>query len=143
MLVEPAANHLAVFRPLVVGVERGVNAYKALAVILDERHHVLLLAVVQVKLAGGAHKNQHVKIIQILRVSFEVLLGDQFGVGAQRRIPETALVAHVVDGGHSVRNRIVLEPLGLSNHQDVFEMNFLSVRRGGKRKIRGRLILSA
>ena len=71
MLVEPSADHLAVFRPLVIGVERSVNADKALAVVLDERHHVFLLAVVQVEFAGRAHKDQGVEVVEILRISFQ------------------------------------------------------------------------
>src|ERR1700730_2744849 len=63
VLVEPAADHLAVFRPFVVGVEGGVNAHKALSIVLDERHHILLLAVVQVKLACRAHKAPGIKVV--------------------------------------------------------------------------------
>ena len=37
MLVKVAANHFAVLGPLVIGVQCGVNAHKALPVILDER----------------------------------------------------------------------------------------------------------
>jgi hypothetical protein len=74
MLVEPAADHLSVLRPGVIGVERRVNADKSLAVFLDERHHVLFLAVVQVQLAGGAGKHQHVEVVQVLGVVLQGFL---------------------------------------------------------------------
>ena len=54
MLVEPAADHLPVFRPLVVGVKCGVNPDKSFSVIFDEGHQILLLTVVQIELAGRA-----------------------------------------------------------------------------------------
>ena len=69
MLVEPAADHLAVLRPFVVGVESGVDADKTLSVVFDEGQHVFLLAVVEVEFAGGAHKNQGIEVVEVLRVS--------------------------------------------------------------------------
>ena len=69
MLIKPAANHLTIFRPFVIGVEGGVNPHKALSIVLDERHHILLLALVEVKLAGCAHKDEGIEVVQILRVS--------------------------------------------------------------------------
>ncbi len=63
MVVEPAADHLAVFGPGVICVERGVNADKALAVVVDEGEHVLLLAGVEVQFAGGAAEDEQVKVV--------------------------------------------------------------------------------
>ena len=68
MLVEPAADHLAVLGPLVERIRRGVDADKALAVILDERHQVLLLLVVHVQFAGGI-EHDGVEVIEVLRIS--------------------------------------------------------------------------
>jgi hypothetical protein len=143
VLVKPTADHLAIFRPFVIGVEGSVNAHKAFSVVLDERHHIFLLAAVQVKLPCGAHKDQGIKVIQILRVSSQVLLRDELGVGAERGIPETAVATRVVDGSHSIRNGIVLKSLGLTDHQDVLEMDLLRNRRGRDRRIQSRLILGA
>src|ERR1035438_5275526 len=88
MLVEPSANHFTVFRPFVIRVEGSMNADKALAIVLDERHHIGLLAVVEVKFACCAYKNEGIEVIESLRVSSQVLLRDQFDIGAKRGIPE-------------------------------------------------------
>ena len=40
-----------------------LNAHEALPVILDERHHVFLLTVIQVEFARGAHKNQGIEVV--------------------------------------------------------------------------------
>ena len=137
MLVEPAAQHLSVLRPGVVGVERGVDADKALAVVLDERHHVLLLARVHIQLAAGVGKDDQVKVVEVLRVSRQLFFGEQLGVGAHRRVPQAALLAHVVDGGHRIRNGVVLPVLGLANHQHMLHANLLDVRRGRHRAVAG------
>ena len=71
MLVEPAADHLAILGPFVVGIERGVNADEAFAVVVDEGHHVVLLAVVHVQLAGGAGKDEQVEVVEIFGVAAE------------------------------------------------------------------------
>ena len=129
MLVEPAADHLSIFRPVVVGVERGVDADKALSVFLDEREQVLLLACVHVHFAAGAGKDEQVKVVEILRVSRQVLLGEQFRVRAHGGIPQAALLAHVVDRGHGCRNGVVLPVLGLANHHHMFQVDLLGVGR--------------
>src|SRR3974390_1393485 len=77
MLVEPAANHLPVFRPFVVCVERCMDSDESLTVIVDEREHVCFLAVVHVQLSGRACKDKQVEIVQILRISPEVFLCEQ------------------------------------------------------------------
>ena len=73
MLIEPAADHLAVLGPLVVGVQRRVDTDETLAIVLDERHHVCLLAVVEVQFARRADEDQSVEVVEILRISFEDL----------------------------------------------------------------------
>src|SRR5579864_5426353 len=129
MLIEPSANHLSVFRPLVVGIEGGMNTDKSFAVVLDERHHVFLLAVIEVQFAGSAHEYQSIEVIEILGVSLQTLLGDEFGVSTQRGLPQTALATHVVDGDHARGNRVMLEALGLADQQNVLKVNLLFVRR--------------
>jgi hypothetical protein len=49
-------------------------------------------------------------------------------------------VAQVVDGNHRVGNRIVLESLGLADHQKVLQMNLFSVWRGWDRRIYRRIL---
>ncbi len=100
MLVEPAADHLAVLRPVVVCVQSRVDAHKALAVVLDERHEILLLAVVHVQFAGRAGEDDGVEISQIFGIPLQILLGQQLGVGAQHGVPKAALLAHVVNSCH-------------------------------------------
>ena len=121
--------------------ERGVDADKTFAVFFDERQDVFLLTVVEVHLARGAHKNQGVEVIEVLRVSVsQVFLGEEFGVGAQRDIPQRALVAHVVDRDHRIRNRIVLPSLRLTDDEQMFEMDFMSMRRRWHGRIHGRVL---
>ncbi len=130
MLVEVAADHFAVFGPLVVGVERGVNADEAFAVFLDERHHVGLLAVVHVEFGGGAGEDDQVEVVEVLGVVAELLFGEELGVRAQHGVPQAALLAHLEDGVHGRGNGVVLEALGLPDDEDVLEVNRLGVRRG-------------
>ena len=81
-----------------------MNAHEALAVFLDERHHVCLLAVVEVKFAGRAYENQGIEVIEVLGVSSQIFLGDKLDVGTQSGIPQSAVAAHVVDGDHPIGN---------------------------------------
>src|SRR5579864_7019248 len=39
MLIEPAPDHLSVFRPLVVGIQRGMHSNEAFCVVFDDRNH--------------------------------------------------------------------------------------------------------
>src|SRR5579884_3061070 len=48
MLVEPSANHLSIFRPGVIGVQRRMDSDKTLSIFFDKRHHVALLVGVHV-----------------------------------------------------------------------------------------------
>src|SRR3954466_9255727 len=91
MFVEPAADHLPIFGPFVVCIQCRMNADETFAVVPDERDHVFLLAVVHVQLAGGAHKYQGIEVIEILRVSAEILFRDQFRIGAQSSFPKPVL----------------------------------------------------
>src|ERR1700733_3175481 len=129
MLINPPADYLAVFRPGVIRIQSRMNPHKALAVVMNEGQHVCFLAGVHIQFAGRAGKNQKVEIAQIFCVSAQVLLGKQLRIGAHLRIPQAALLAHVVDGSHSRRNRIMLEALGLADHQHMLEMDLLAMRR--------------
>ena len=123
MLVKPSANHLAVLRPLVVGVHRRVDADKALGVVVDEGEEVGFLLGVHVQLASGAGEDDQVKIVQILSVVLKIFLGQQFGVGAEYRVPQAGFFAHVVDRDHGRGYRVMLEALGLADDQDVLEVD--------------------
>src|ERR1700733_2107310 len=46
VLVEPATDHLSIFGPVVVRVQRRVNSDESFAVVVDKRQDVLLLAVI-------------------------------------------------------------------------------------------------
>ena len=81
-------------------------------------------------------------MIQILRISPQVFFRNELGIRAQCGVPQAAFTAHVVDGDHSVGDRIVLESLGLADHQNVLEMNLLFMRRWRQRWINRRLILT-
>src|SRR5215475_10838344 len=78
MLIKPPADHLPIFRPLVIGVERGVNPDESLSVFLDERHHVFLLAVIEIKLSCSTQKNDSVEVVEVLGVSAEIFLRNEF-----------------------------------------------------------------
>src|SRR5215469_7631030 len=69
MLIEPSSDHLSIFWPFVVGVERGMHSNEAFTVLFDERDHVFLLGIVEVQLAGGADENDGVEVVEILRVA--------------------------------------------------------------------------
>src|SRR2546430_2304425 len=86
-------------------------------------------------------KDQGVEGVEIFRVSSQIFLRDELDISAQHGIPETAIAAHVVDRNHTIRNRIVLESLGLPDHQNVVETHLLLVWREWNRRIRDRLIL--
>jgi hypothetical protein len=81
-------------------------------------------------------------VVEILRVSRQLLLGEQLGVGAHLGIPQAALLAHVVDGGHRRRNGVMLPVLGLANHQHMFHANLFGARRG-RQRVAGGLGLNA
>src|ERR1017187_4763931 len=81
MLIEPASDHLTVFRPVVIRIERGVNTDETLPVVLYEGEHVLLLAGVHVEFAGSAGKDDHVEIVEIFSIVLELLLCEEFSVG--------------------------------------------------------------
>ena len=138
MLIEPAANHFAIFRPLVIGIECGMDADEAFTVFLDERQDVLLLTVVEIELTGGAGKDNEIEIVQGLGVALNVFLGEQFCVGAQFRIPEAAFLAEVVNSDHGGCDRVVLVALGLTDDEDMLQMNGLGMRRGWRHRC-GRL----
>ena len=77
-----------------------MNPNKALPVFLDERHHVALLAVVHIQFASGAGKNENVKVVEVFPIVLKFLLGEQFSVCAHHRVPQSAFLAHVVNGRH-------------------------------------------
>ena len=76
MLVEVAADHLAVFRPFGEGDGRAVDADEALAVIVDEGEEVGLLLVVHFERAAGVEQDG-VEIVQVFRIVFQLLLGER------------------------------------------------------------------
>ena len=118
VFVEPAADHFTVFGPLVVRIERGVDADETFAVFFDERHDSRLFDRRSNQLAGGAGEDNGVEIIQVFEIAFfGFFLGDVFGVGAEGGFPKAGIVAHFVDGGHGVGNGIVFEPIGLRDHK--------------------------
>ena len=129
MLIEPSANHLAVFRPGVVCVQSSVNPYKPLTALLDGGEHVLLLPCVHVQLAGCTGKDNRVEICQVFRVAAEILLRQQLRVGAHLRVPQAAFLAHCVHSIHSSRDGVMLKPLRLANHENVLEMHLLRAWR--------------
>src|SRR4051812_3765010 len=69
VLVEPSSDHLSVFGPLVVCIQSSMDADESLSIILDERHHVLSLTVVQLKFSSSARKHEHVEMIQVLKIA--------------------------------------------------------------------------
>jgi hypothetical protein len=86
VLVEIAADHLAICGPFCEGDRRAVNADEPFAVVMDKRQEVGLLAGVHLEPAAGV-EDDRVEVIEILRVVFELLLRQRLGVGADDRVP--------------------------------------------------------
>ena len=88
-------------------------------------------------------KTMAVKVVQVFRVALaQALLREQLRVGAQLRVPQAALLAHVEDRGHRGGNGVVLETLRLANHQHVLQVDRLGMRRRRQRRTSGRLRVS-
>src|SRR5581483_8272957 len=68
MLIKPAADHLSVLRPGVIGIERRVNAYESLAVVMNEGENVGLLTSMQIEFSSCAGKNHKVEVVEGVRV---------------------------------------------------------------------------
>ena len=86
MLIEPASEHLAIFRPFIKRICGGVNADEALAVFPNERKQRGLLLVIERKFAGRV-EDHRIEEIQVLRVAFKLLLRDQLRVRADVGVP--------------------------------------------------------
>ncbi len=128
MLIEPSANHLTVFGPGVIRIQRRVDAHKALSVFLDERHHVLLLACVHVQFTRRVGEDQGVEVVKVLGISLQIFLGQQLGICPQRGVPKSTLFAHFVNGSHRGRDRLMFPTLGLAYHQNVLQVDRFGVR---------------
>ena len=116
VLVEIAADHLAVLRPLRERDRRAVDADEAFAVVMDEGQEVGLLAGVHLERAAGV-EDDRVEVVQILRVVFELLLRERLGVGADHRVPQAGLFAEALDRDHRVRHGFVSIALFFADHQ--------------------------
>ena len=90
VLVEIAANHLAVIRPFVVAVAGGVHTDEAFSVVMDEAQQVCFLRIVQIQLARREECNS-VEVAEVLRISFELLLGYQLAIGAEVGVVDARL----------------------------------------------------
>ena len=118
VLVEPAADHFAVLGPFVVGVEGGVDADEAFALVVDDGEEVLFLLVGEVEFAGCAGEDDGVEFVEIFPVGAEFAFGEELGVGAYVGVPEAGIAAHFPDGAHGVGDGIVLEAFGLADDED-------------------------
>src|SRR6185369_5305070 len=65
---------------------------------------------------------------------------EEFRIGAQRDIPETAVTAHAINRHHRVRNRVVLKSLSLTDDENVFQVNCMAMRRRRDRGIHGSVL---
>src|SRR5947209_3496200 len=83
---------------------------EALAVYFDKRQERRLLLVVEVELAGRI-EHDRVEIVQILRVTGQLLLSDELRIGSNERVPELAFLAKLFDRRRGVRDGVVLKSL--------------------------------
>ena len=118
MLVEVAADHLAVLRPFGERDGGAVDADEAFAVVMDEGQEVGLLLVVHFQRAAGIEQHR-VEIVQVFGVVLELLLGQRLGVGADHGVPQAGLAAQALDGRHGVRHGFVPVALLFADHQQL------------------------
>src|ERR1035438_4335864 len=118
MLVEVAADQIAVFGPVVISVGRAMRAQEALAIVAHEGEKIRLLLIGEAQVASGVEP-YGVEIIQVLRIVSEFGLGEEFGVGADVSVPQAGLAAQLFDGGHGVRDGIVFVSFHLADHQQL------------------------
>ena len=94
-------------------------ADESLAVIVDERDEVGFLLGVHFGVATGVEKDR-IEVVQVLGVVFQLLLGEHFGVGAKRGVPEAGLFAQALDGGHGVGDGFVTIAFFFAKNQQMF-----------------------
>jgi len=99
MLVEVSANHLSILRPGIVRIQSRMNSNKPFPVVLDEGKHVQFLARIEIQFARRTRKDQDIEIVQVLRIPAQVFFCNQLSIGADHRVPNPALMTHVVDRG--------------------------------------------
>ena len=74
--------------------------------------------VVHLEVASGK-KQDGVEVVQVPGVIFELLLGQDFGVGAERGFPCPALFPKALDGGHGVGDGFVAVSLFLADDEEM------------------------
>jgi len=97
---------------------------------MDEGKQICLLLCIHWKVTGSEEENG-VKIIQVLGVEFQFLLGEYFCVCTQCGFPEAGGLPHAFYGGHGMGNRLMAVSPLRPHYQ---EMLFLRVFRLGSVK---------
>ncbi len=118
MLVVVAADHLAVVGPAGKRDRRAVDSDEPFPVVVDRGHEVGTLLVVHLEGAAGV-EDDGVEVVQVLRVVFQLLLRQCFGVGADDRVPEAGVTSELVDGHHRVGDRLVPVPFFLADDEEL------------------------
>src|ERR1700677_2580367 len=91
---------------------------------MNKGEEVGLLLRVHLQVAAGKHQDR-VKVIQILGVVFEFLLGQHFCVGADGRVPQAGLLAEMLDNRHGMRDRLMAIALFLTQNKQVLLSGWL------------------
>ena len=106
-----------------------VRAQEAFSILLHEGEQGGLLFVAQIQLAGGI-EHHGIEIIQIFGIIVQLLFRDQLRIGAQIGVPKAALLAQLFDGGHGVRDGIVLEAFDFADEEQLLFRRVLGLRGG-------------
>src|SRR6476469_2027751 len=119
MLIEVAADHLAILRPLSKRDRRAVNADESLSVIVDERQEVGFLLVVHLERA--ASKEEHgIEVSQVLGIVFELFLCQWLSIGADGCVPKMRLATQTLDSRQCVRDSFMPVALLLADREQLF-----------------------
>jgi len=129
MLVEVAADHLAILRPIGKRDGRAVYADEAFAVVVDKRQEVGLLFGRHFERSAGI-KHDGIEIIQILGVVFQLFLGEHFRIGANGGVPQSALATQALNGRHGVGVGLVAVAFFLAQHQHAFSRHSRGLGQG-------------
>jgi hypothetical protein len=70
---------------------------------------------IHIQLPTGKEEHR-VEIVQGLGVEFELLLGQHFGIGANRCIPQAGFFAQTFNRGHGMRYRLVTVSFFCTEH---------------------------